>query len=127
MGGRKGRLSKQILAAWERADHVWLSQLMYTVVDDNPVHLAEAERLIREEGSPAAAMADVRFLRAQEAESNLRSGKPVIIVANELLDAFPVHRLIKHEGQLWELGVALNGGSFEWGQAVLSICLFAAN
>jgi SAM-dependent MidA family methyltransferase len=107
-GAGTGRLSKQILDTWARADHVWLSQLTYTVVDGNPVHLAEAERLIREEGSPAAAMPDIRFLRVQEAESNLWNGKPVIIVANELLDAFPVHRLIKHEGQLWELGVALN-------------------
>ena len=52
-GAGTGRLSKQILAAWGRADHVWLSQMTYTVVDGNPVHLAEAERLIREEGTPA--------------------------------------------------------------------------
>ena len=34
----------------------------------------------------------------------------MIIVANELLDAFPAHRLIKHEGKLWELGVTLDEG-----------------
>ena len=29
-----------------------------------------------------------------------------IIVANELLDAFPVHRVVRAAGKLWELGVA---------------------
>lgn len=107
-GAGSGRLSKQIIDTWERTGYTWLSQLTYTVVDGNPVHLAEAERLIQEEGNSAAALADIRFMSAQEAEADLWSGKPMIIFANELLDAFPVHRLIKQGGKLWELGVTVN-------------------
>jgi SAM-dependent MidA family methyltransferase len=38
-----------------------------------------------------------------------------IVFSNELLDAFPVHRVIMQEGELRELHVGLNeSGSFEW-------------
>ncbi|MGH9967374.1 MAG: class I SAM-dependent methyltransferase [Pyrinomonadaceae bacterium] len=38
-----------------------------------------------------------------------------IIISNELLDAFPVHRLVMRENELAEFYVGVNGvGSFEW-------------
>jgi SAM-dependent MidA family methyltransferase len=34
-----------------------------------------------------------------------------VVFANELLDAFPVHRVMQHQGKLWELYVGLNDES----------------
>jgi len=37
-----------------------------------------------------------------------------IVFSNELIDAFPVHRVIRRDGTLRELFVALNGSNFVW-------------
>lgn len=40
---------------------------------------------------------------------------PGVVFSNELLDAFPVHRVIRHEGRLLEFFVNVGeNGSFEW-------------
>lgn len=47
---------------------------------------------------------------------------PGIVFSNELLDAFPVHRLTKEKGKLVELYVALGGASeFTWTTGPLSL------
>lgn len=46
---------------------------------------------------------------------------PAIVFSNELLDAFPVHRLTKRNGKLLELYVTLTSdGRFEWSAGPLS-------
>ncbi len=53
----------------------------------------------------------VQFKRLAELEP-MHAG---IIFSNELLDAFPVHRVTMHAGELREFFVGLNnGGDFEW-------------
>ncbi|WP_274651871.1 class I SAM-dependent methyltransferase [Paenibacillus humicola] len=106
-GAGTGRLSLHMLSTWANAGYPGLSSMTYTVVDGNPVHLEEAERTIR-----SAALKEkpgsLRFLsEAEAAEADWR-GKPVVVLANELLDAFPVHRVVRKNGRLWELGVAVN-------------------
>ncbi|MFC5651702.1 class I SAM-dependent methyltransferase [Paenibacillus solisilvae] len=107
-GAGTGRLSKQIIDIWEQERPDWLSQLTYMVVDGSPVHLAEAERLFQESRFETQAKAEIRFMTPQEAEIEHWRDKPLIIFANELLDAFPVHRLVLHEDQLWEMAVTLS-------------------
>jgi SAM-dependent MidA family methyltransferase len=59
----------------------------------------------------------VEFLSLESLQP-LSSG---IIFSNELLDAFPVHRLTKRDGELWELYVTLaSDGRFAWTPGPLS-------
>ncbi|WP_308638898.1 class I SAM-dependent methyltransferase [Paenibacillus silvisoli] len=109
-GAGTGLLAQQIISAWMKAEHAWLTRAKYVLVDSNPVHLGEA----RERLQPLADLTDspeLGFLPPEEALQELRGLKEenqakVLVIANELLDAFPVHRIAKHNGQLWELGVA---------------------
>ncbi|WP_165822519.1 class I SAM-dependent methyltransferase [Paenibacillus montanisoli] len=113
-GAGTGLLSQQIIAAWTKAGHAWLNRAKYCVVDSNPVHLKEAQGRLRQGTSGIPGLLKLNFMPPEEAHgvlSDLKQGENepssmVIIIANELLDAFPVHRVAKHNGQLWELGVA---------------------
>jgi SAM-dependent MidA family methyltransferase len=98
-GGGTGRLSLHMLEAWKDKS---ADQFALTLVDGNPAHRAEAtERLAAYVQSGKA-----RLLSSEEAERLEFGDRPVIIVANELLDAFPVYRLVRLDGQLREWGVA---------------------
>lgn len=112
-GAGTGALSRQMLTAWIESSRPWLSRLHYIVVDSNPVHLNEAQshlepvqELVGQSGGL------ISFMKPNEARSALqgkreRHGlqKTTIVVANELLDAFAVHRVQRKSGQLCELGV----------------------
>ncbi|HKG98131.1 MAG TPA: SAM-dependent methyltransferase, partial [Pyrinomonadaceae bacterium] len=43
-----------------------------------------------------------------------------LFFSNELLDAFPVHRVVKDQGELFELYVTLGPAGFEWSSGPLS-------
>jgi len=129
-GAGTGRLSAQLIAAWQREAHAWLPALNYALVDANPVHLSAAKQWMDQSSSEALShssratgarkrLLDPYFLTPDEAKGWLQAlacsspqPKPVIVVANELLDAFPVHRVVWKGNQLWELGVALLNNSF---------------
>ncbi|UVI32178.1 class I SAM-dependent methyltransferase [Paenibacillus spongiae] len=107
-GAGTGRLSAHILGAWRKQGYEWLPYMTYAVIDSSPAHLQSArETLGPEKDGPA-----LLFWRPEEIDSSrLMTDNPIIIVANELLDAFPVHRVICRDGQLYELGVALRHSS----------------
>jgi SAM-dependent MidA family methyltransferase len=73
-----------------------------TVVDGNPEHRRQAEDALETEMTDGRA----RVLSAKEAESESWSDRKVVVIANELLDAFPVHRIGKKGGKVREWGVA---------------------
>ncbi|MCQ6558284.1 class I SAM-dependent methyltransferase [Paenibacillus mendelii] len=103
-GAGTGKMSAQILAAWHKLDCGWLPRMTYAVIDSSPVHLQEARATL----SSGPDGPELLFLKPEEVDSSKLGGdNPLIIVANELLDAFPVHRVIRQDGQLYELGVAL--------------------
>ncbi|BBH21241.1 SAM-dependent methyltransferase [Paenibacillus baekrokdamisoli] len=125
-GAGTGRLSHQIIHEWEQAGHEWIKQMNYSVIDGNPVHLEEAQRVGKQEGRPLR-LAGLRYMLPKETEACDWQAKPTILLANELLDAFPVHRIVKREGQLWELGVTFmeeelrsEGGTFQYAYLPLS-------
>ncbi|REE93005.1 SAM-dependent MidA family methyltransferase [Paenibacillus taihuensis] len=116
-GAGTGALSRQMLTAWLDASRPWLSRLQYIVVDSNPVHLNEARSCLEPVQERMGEGGFIAFMTPDEARSVLQGRREravhqerdvqqqTIIVANELLDAFPVHRVQQKNGQLWELGV----------------------
>ncbi|SDW87397.1 class I SAM-dependent methyltransferase [Paenibacillus sp. CF384] len=122
-GAGTGLLSEQMIAAWSSARHSWLSQVQHYIVDSNPVHLEAAqsrlELALADLDTIAAPRPQLHYVTPQEAKNVMNettrsngaasTARPyTIIIANELLDAFPVHRVVMKEGRLWELGVAVN-------------------
>ncbi|MBP3964227.1 class I SAM-dependent methyltransferase [Paenibacillus lignilyticus] len=129
-GAGTGLLSQQMITAWSAAGHSWLSQAQHYIVDSNPVHLVEAQARLEQAlaglDNAAAPRPQLQFMTPEEAKNvwkdanNCAGGasSPTettysIIIANELLDAFPVHRIVMIEGQLWELGVAMKDNADE--------------
>jgi SAM-dependent MidA family methyltransferase len=107
-GGGTGRLSRQMLETWQRAiesaegKETNAERFVLTIVEGNPEH----RRLAREQLADYIEAGKVRVVDCDEGENLRLRDRPVIIVANELLDAFPVHRLTKRGGRLLEWGVA---------------------
>ncbi|MFC5403040.1 class I SAM-dependent methyltransferase [Cohnella soli] len=104
-GGGTGRLSKMMLDAWATLfAEAKAPQFQCTVVDGNPSHRQAASEALAAyiTAGTANVLSDTEVERIEEQFS---SG-PVIVVANELLDAFPVHRLTISDGDMKELGVA---------------------
>lgn len=104
-GGGTGRLSRHMLDAWNEAEED-SSRFRLTVVESNPIHRAAAAAELRpylETGRAAVGSPE----EWEASRSDRRREAPAIVVANELLDAFPVHRLTKIAGRIRERGVAL--------------------
>jgi SAM-dependent MidA family methyltransferase len=71
---------------------------------------ADARRRAQDRLEPFGAR--VEYRRLSELETAISAG---IIFSNELLDAFPVHRILWREGRFYELCVGLNEtGAFIW-------------
>ncbi|MCM3626464.1 SAM-dependent methyltransferase [Paenibacillus glycanilyticus] len=109
-GAGTGRLSMQIQEAWQAAksDHAFPYQCRPVLVDDHPSHLEEAKLVLF--SHPSYDSLSPLFLSSMQARQ--RGGYwrelPSVVLANELLDAFPVHRVSVEKGELVELGVAGN-------------------
>lgn len=107
-GGGTGRLSRQLMDTWTSAETDSSSVLeqaltfSMTVIDGNPSHRSEAHRELESYIREGRA----RVTDESEWQRFVPSDRPVIVVANELLDAFPVHRLVMKDGELREWAVA---------------------
>ncbi len=107
-GGGTGRLSRQLMDTWTSAETDSSSVLeqalsfSVTVIDGNPSHRSEAGRELESYIREGRA----RVTDESEWQRFVPSDRPVIVVANELLDAFPVHRLVMKDGELREWAVA---------------------
>jgi SAM-dependent MidA family methyltransferase len=106
-GGGTGRLSRQMLDAWTQGGGVG-SRFSISVVEGNPGHRRAAEQTLE----PYISSGKARVLSEEQAAMAGWRGKNVIVVANELLDAFPVHRIILRGGRLQEWGVGWSEGTF---------------
>ena len=112
MGGGRGFLCKDILHwAREKAPSFY-HRLRYTLIETAPHFLEEQrKRLLKEEVVKVSWMS----LEAIEKGKDLFEG---CFLANELVDAFPVHRVMQDQGSLKELYVTQRNGNFEeqWGE-----------
>jgi SAM-dependent MidA family methyltransferase len=99
-GGGTGRLGSQMLNTWLRLGDEG-DRFSLTVVDGDPEHRRQARELLSEQIAAGRA----RVITVEQAEEEVWRDRQVVVVANELLDAFPVHRVVQNDGRLWEWGV----------------------
>ncbi|MGG1637804.1 class I SAM-dependent methyltransferase [Paenibacillus sp. NRS-1760] len=102
-GAGTGRLSAQIAAAGCERDLDWKSKIQPILIEDHPAH-AEAARHAFADFSISGA--EPLFSSSDDAWGETWLKQPTIVLANELFDAFPVHRVQLVNGELMELGVA---------------------
>ncbi|MGO4549117.1 class I SAM-dependent methyltransferase [Paenibacillus sp. 2TAB23] len=101
-GAGTGRLSVQMTAAY-RKNRMATGNFRPILIEDHPGH-REAARLAFTEMNMTDLDPIIEASDDAWGASWLR--EPALVVANELLDAFPVRRVARMNGQLIELGVA---------------------
>jgi len=110
-GAGSGRFAAGVLRALaERFPRVFAAT-RYVVYDASFDALRRARQRLTEFGERVEFCADFELLPASQG----------IYFSNELLDAFPVHRVVQEQGGLSELYVEVGtGGGFEWSTGPLS-------
>lgn len=106
-GAGTGRLSAHIAAACHRLQpQPWFRQLL---IENHPAHAAKAVESFHSVGisEPPDVLSSEQF---QSGYGSWMIEQPMLLIANELLDAFPVHRVKWSEGKLLELGVTILPG-----------------
>src|SRR5262249_30814702 len=104
-GAGDGLFAKGVMDTLRRHHPDALAGLRYIIDEISPNSLITAQ-------TEVAGYADHVVLRSL---SELEGIDPGIIFSNELLDAFPVHRVIWLQGELCEFYVGLDGaGAFSW-------------
>jgi SAM-dependent MidA family methyltransferase len=101
VGASDGRLARDILDAAQREHPEVYDALRVTLVDRSNAAAAEQRRML----APHAAQVIAGAAELPEAVTGA-------IVANELLDALPVHRVVMQHGELREIYVAEDGHGF---------------
>jgi len=100
-GAGEGRLAFDILARWQSVRPDLYERTLYRIVESSPSLRARQQERLREH----------RVI--WQSEEEVCAGAPYagIVLTNELLDAFPVHRIIRTAEGLQELYAAWDG---EW-------------
>ena len=98
-GGGRGTLARDILRAADRSPQ-FAEAIRYTIVDRSPLMRDEQRRT-------HGALSD-----SVSIEDELPDGVQGVVLSNELLDAFPVHRVINDVGVFRELYVDHDGEHF---------------
>ncbi len=107
MGGGRGFLCEDILNWAKNNDPGFYERLKYYVLETSPCLLDEQ----RERLSGEAAKGKVSWV----SEEDLRSGWLLpegCVLSNELVDAFPVHRVVRQNGEFKEIFVGEEEGRF---------------
>jgi len=101
-GAGTGRLGIRLLQEWRAFDPERASSVRYVMADSHAGHREAARRAAGEAGLAGA----VEVLAPDEAEKRLAMADRPLVIANELLDAFPFRRIRKAGGKLLEIGAA---------------------
>jgi SAM-dependent MidA family methyltransferase len=105
-GAGAGHFARGVLETFERFHPRVLAATRYLIDEASPDARQRAERLL------APFHQHVEYCRLEEINSPLNPG---IIFSNELLDSFPVHRVVMRDGRLFEMYVGLSDtGDFVW-------------
>jgi SAM-dependent MidA family methyltransferase len=104
-GAGSGEFAQGVLSSLRTNYPEVFASTSYVIDEVSPAaRLRAAERL--------AEFADrIIFRRLIDIDTPATAG---IVFSNELIDAFPVHRVIRRDGRLHELYVALNENKFDW-------------
>lgn len=107
MGAGKGLLARDFLAACEGLPDRFAQRLRYVIVERSPAMKAAQRRHL----APwLGAQATVTWV---ESLSDVADGELVgLFFSNELVDAFPIHRISVEQGRPQELFVGWEGGRF---------------
>ncbi|MHA6484744.1 class I SAM-dependent methyltransferase [Paenibacillus sp. strain BS8-2] len=105
-GAGTGRLSAQLAIVLNQENKGMEGRHLFRqlLIEDHSSHseaIKETYQTLGVQSFPEVMTSNKAWSRA----GNWLAG-PVFVFANELLDAFPVHRIIRLSGTLWELGVA---------------------
>ena len=104
-GAGTGRLGVRLLEEWRTIDPERAARVRYVMADSHAGHREAARRAAEDAGLAA----QVEALAPEEAEKRLGAAVRPLLLANELLDAFPVRRIKREDGRLWEIGAAWDG------------------
>jgi SAM-dependent MidA family methyltransferase len=107
MGAGKGLLANHLLSAYRRANPDFLSRLRYLLVERSPAMVETQKQRLRELTGAGLSIAWVPDLNAIPADSITG-----VFLSNELVDAFPVHRVVLRPLGLREIFVGWDGGRF---------------
>ncbi|MCS6816055.1 MAG: SAM-dependent methyltransferase [Blastocatellia bacterium] len=101
-GAGTGRLAADVLAAFDRKPEA--RSIRYLICEISP-HLREEQRRL------LGNRPNVAWVSEGDLEAERFTG---LIFSNELLDAFPVHRVLRARGEWRELYVTVRGETFAW-------------
>jgi SAM-dependent MidA family methyltransferase len=107
MGGGKGLLAAHLLNAYRRDHPALLTRIRYILVERSPAMVAAQQAHLRhllEEGVNITWTSDLSVFPAGSVTG--------VILSNELVDAFPVHRVIMRPLGLREIYVGWDGSRF---------------
>ena len=107
MGAGKGLLAKHLLNAYRRDKPDFLARLRYLLVERSPAMVETQKQRLLELTRTGVNIAWVPDLDAVSADSITG-----VFLSNELVDAFPVHRLVKRPLGLREFFVGWDGSRF---------------
>jgi SAM-dependent MidA family methyltransferase len=108
LGPGGGQMAASLLEELRRRGLGPAAGVRFTLVESNPQRRAAQENLLRER----KLLEGVRWLTPGEWEQS-RQALRGCLVANEVLDALPVHRLIFRDGRFQEIKVGWDGGLVE--------------
>ena len=107
MGAGKGLLAQHLLNAYRRDKPDFLARLRYLLVERSPAMVETQKQRLRELTGAGVRIAWIPDLDAVSADSITG-----VFLSNELVDAFPVHRLVKRPLGLREIFVGWDGSRF---------------
>jgi|CXWL01.1.fsa_nt_gi SAM-dependent MidA family methyltransferase len=102
-GGGSGLLARDILRWAGGNDAGFAAAMRYVMVERSPSMRAAQERALAE-----LDLADGAVVWAEE----LPTGIEGVVLSNELVDAFPVHRVVRKDGALQEVHVSVENDRF---------------
>lgn len=102
-GAGRGLLARDVLCSPAASAPPLAGALRYAIVEPSP-HLCDAQRRTLE----AAGIDPARVAWSDR----MRGGIEGCVITNELVDAFPVHRVVRRGDELREVYVALDGNRF---------------
>ena len=107
MGAGKGLLARHLLDSYRRAHPALLSRVRYVLVERSPAMIAAQQQHLRPLLDAGVSISWTQDLRAFPAGST--NG---VFLSNELVDAFPVHRVVMRPLGLREIFVGWDGDRF---------------
>ncbi|MCZ6799883.1 MAG: SAM-dependent methyltransferase [Nitrospirae bacterium] len=107
MGGGEGNLAREFLLECSRQAPHFFQRLTYILVDRSPMMIQEQQRNL---ASLIEGGANISWRASlDEFSQGEISG---VVLSNELIDAFPVHRVQMKNGELQEFYVSVEAGRF---------------